>query len=266
MGAPNREIDHSDDRGRAQEGQARADADEIRSLRAQVIQLEKLASLGQLVASIVHELNNPLTSIIAYSDHLVRKAKQSGADPADVERIQRIQEAADRIRRFARDLTDFSRPATDDRAALSIQAIIERALLFCDHILDDGGVVITKVFADVPPVLGVAGQLTQVFVNLFTNAAHAMQAHEGHLDIAIAPSSSGREVVITVGDDGHGIDDAHLDRIFEPFFTTKPDGRGTGLGLSIVRDILQSHGGQIRAQPRSPKGALFTIELPAAAD
>lgn len=248
-------------RGRAAE-RAAARGAEVRGLRAQVIQSEKLASLGQIAAGIVHELNNPLTSIIAYADYLTKKARKSGGDPMDIERLGRIQEAADRILRFSRDLTDYTRPSTEERGALSIHEIVERALTFCEHVLEESGVSVTKTFADVPPVRGVAGQLTQVFVNLFTNAAHAIRGNGTRLEIAISPEASGRAVIITISDDGHGIPAEHLDLIFEPFFTTKKDGAGTGLGLSIVRDIILRHGGHIRAERRPPKGSLFTIELP----
>lgn len=249
-------------RGRTYE-RAQAQAAESRGLRAQIIQSEKLASLGQIAAGIVHELNNPLTSIIAYADYLGKKARKGGGDPMDVERLARIQEAADRILRFSRDLTDYTRPSTEERGTLSIHEVVDRALIFCEHVLEQGNITVDKAFEDVRPIHGVAGQLTQVFVNLFTNAAHAMRGQEGRLAVSITMSPSGRDVVVTICDDGHGIDAEHLDLIFEPFFTTKTDGSGTGLGLSIVRDIILRHGGHIRADRRTEKGTVFTITLPA---
>jgi C4-dicarboxylate-specific signal transduction histidine kinase len=249
-------------RGRVYE-RARTQAAELRELRAQIIQSEKLASLGQIAAGIVHELNNPLTSIIAYADYLGKKARKGGGDPMDIERLSRIQEAADRILRFSRDLTDYTRPSTEERGTLSIRDVIERALVFCEHVLEQGNITVDKLFGDVRPIRGVSGQLTQVFVNLFTNAAHAMRGDGGRLGIAIAMSASGRDVTVTISDDGHGIDAEHLALIFEPFFTTKTDGSGTGLGLSIVRDIILRHDGRIRAESRTVRGTVFTIELPA---
>jgi C4-dicarboxylate-specific signal transduction histidine kinase len=237
----------------------------LRSLRAQVIQSEKLASLGQIAAGIVHELNNPLTTIVAYSDFLRRKLASRG-DPADVERLARINEAAERILRFSRDLTAYSRPATEVPAPVPIHDVIERALVFCEHELDKTGVLIERNFGDVRPVRGVAGQLTQVFVNLFTNAAHAMRERGGLLSIATSmPRGDERDILVTVTDDGHGIDLEHRERIFEPFFTTKTDGSGTGLGLSIVRSIVLSHGGQITVDSNHPRGTVFLLELPTAA-
>jgi signal transduction histidine kinase len=120
-------------------------------------------------------------------------------------------------------------------------------------------------FGEVPPVRGVAGQLTQVFVNLFTNAAHAMREQGGLLSITTA--ITGDDLVeVTICDDGHGIEEGNLPRIFDPFFTTKTDGAGTGLGLSIVQRIVGNHGGTIRADGNSPRGTVFHVELPAAAE
>jgi signal transduction histidine kinase len=237
----------------------------MHDLRAQVIQSDKLASLGQIAAGIVHELNNPLTTIVAYSDFLRRKLVRSG-EPADVERLARINEAAERILRFSRDLTAYSRPANEVPGPVAIHDVIERALVFCEHELDKTGVSVEREFGSVRPVRGVAGQLTQVFVNLFTNAAHAMRDQGGQLSIATTMTNDVEEgIVVTITDDGHGIDEEHRPRIFDPFFTTKTDGSGTGLGLSIVRSIVQSHGGRISVEGRAPHGTVFQVELPAAA-
>jgi two-component system, NtrC family, sensor kinase len=242
----------------------RAPSPELHRLQDQVIQLEKLASLGQMVAGIVHEINNPLTSIVAYSDYLRKKGERTGSDPGDVDRLARINEAAERILRFSRDLTEYSRPRKVVPASVPIHDIIDRALVFCEHDLDQTGVMVERNFGDIHPVRGVAGQLTQVFVNLFTNAAHAMRDQGGLLTITTSMPRPG-EVEVIVTDDGHGIDQETLPKIFDPFFTTKVDGRGTGLGLSIVRSIVDNHGGRIRASGNSPKGTVFLVDLPVAA-
>ena len=228
-----------------------------------MIQTEKLASLGQIAAGIVHELNNPLTTIVAYSDFLRKKLQRSGGDAADVERLARINEAAERILRFSRDLTAYSRPANEVPAPVAIHDVIERALVFCEHELEKTGVMVERSFGEVRPVRGVAGQLTQVFVNLFTNAAHAMRGQGGLL--TITTSATEEEVEVTVSDDGHGIEAENLARIFDPFFTTKTDGSGTGLGLSIVRSIVTSHGGRISVNGHDPQGTVFLLGLPTAA-
>jgi signal transduction histidine kinase len=234
-------------------------------LRDQVIQSDKLASLGQIAAGVVHELNNPLTSILAYSDYLRRKGERAGTDPTDLDRLARINEAADRILRFSRDLIAYSRPSTERPGPVSIHDVIDRALSFCEHVLDKTGVLVERSFGDVAPVLGVASQLTQVFVNLFTNAAQAMQEEGGTLRIATAAIDDGSSVRVTIRDDGHGIHLDHLPRIFDPFFTTKTDGTGTGLGLSIVQSIIDAHGGRIRVDAGEPRGATFHVDLPVAA-
>lgn len=245
---------------------ARRRVAELCGLEAQLIHQSKLASLGQMAAGIVHELNNPLTSIIAYADYLRKKGERAGADPADVERLRRIGDAAERIQRFARDLVTFSRPGATTPSPLPIHEVIDRALLFCEHVLDQTGVRVERSFGHLPRVRGVPDQLTQVFVNLFTNAAHAMRdGGGGVLRITTAPAG-GAEVAITIADDGHGVDAAHLPRIFDPFFTTKTDGSGTGLGLSIVRNIVVAHGGRIRADGVDPHGMAFHVHLPAATD
>lgn len=234
-------------------------------LQAQVIQTEKLASLGQIVAGVVHELNNPLTSIIAYSDYLTKKL---GQDPSsnlseDAERVRRIGEAAERILKFTRDLVAYARPTGDSRGPVQIQEVIERALVFCEHEFADGQVEVERTFAEpLPMIVGIPGQLTQVFVNLFTNAAHAMGERGGVLRIAVRTADSGASLRIDVSDSGDGIPAEAMPQIFEPFFTTKTDGRGTGLGLSIVRGILDAHDGTIQVSSAPGQGTSFTLTLP----
>jgi two-component system, NtrC family, sensor kinase len=247
---------------------AEESARSIRKLQAQVIQNEKLASLGQIVAGVVHELNNPLTSIIAYSDYLKRKA--SGRAPYedqadDLERLRRIGEAAARILNFSRDLVAYARPAADVPGTVQAQEIVEKALIFCEHEFQGAKIQILREFdARLPPVRGMAGQLTQVFVNLFTNAAHAMLAEGGELRIRMHADHAHHTLTIEVSDTGTGIEEDDMPQIFEPFFTTKTDGRGTGLGLSIVRGILDTHGGTVQAASTVGEGTLFTLTLPLA--
>jgi two-component system NtrC family sensor kinase len=236
-------------------------------LQAQVIQTEKLASLGQIVAGVVHELNNPLTSIIAYSDYLTKKlARESGTSlNEDAERVRRIGEAAERILKFTRDLVAYARPTGDSRGPVSIDEVVERALVFCEHEFADGQVEIHREFADsLPSIIGIPGQLTQVFVNLFTNAAHAMGDRGGVLCIGISSADGGASLRIEISDTGNGIPAEAMPQIFEPFFTTKTDGRGTGLGLSIVRGILDAHGGTIQVSSAEGQGTSFTLTLPTA--
>lgn len=234
-------------------------------LQAQVIQTEKLASLGQIVAGVVHELNNPLTSIIAYADYLAkRSAQRPGSELSDdVERLGRISEAAERILKFTRDLVAYARPTGDTRMRFCLQDAIERSLGFCEHEFADGRVTVERAFAPrLPAIMGIAGQLTQVFVNLFTNAAHAMGEAGGTLTIRLTEADAGQSLRVEVADTGSGIPAEAMPQIFEPFFTTKSDGRGTGLGLSIVRGILDAHGGTIQVTSAPGEGTQFVLTLP----
>jgi len=247
---------------------AEESARSIRKLQAQVIQNEKLASLGQIVAGVVHELNNPLTSIIAYSDYLKRMAhSRPKYDEQDdeLERLRRIGEAAARILNFSRDLVAYARPAADVPGTVQVSEIVEKALVFCEHELQGAKMQILREFdARLPPVRGMAGQLTQVFVNLFTNAAHAMAGDGGELRIIMLADTTQQTLTVEVSDTGTGINEEDMPQIFEPFFTTKTDGRGTGLGLSIVRGILDAHGGTIHASSTLGEGTVFSLTLPLA--
>jgi len=244
---------------------ARQSSLDVQRLQAKFIQAEKLASLGQIVAGVVHELNNPLTSIVAYSDFLRKKAKTDGADAGDVERLRRIGEAAERILKFSRDLVAYARPSSDIPGPVMLHEVIEKALVFCEHEFSESSVQVSCNLSVMPPVRGIAGQLTQVFVNLFTNAAHSMNLRGGSLTISAQPQPSSDLVLVDVADEGSGIAPQDLEQIFEPFFTTKTDGRGTGLGLSIVREIVVSHGGTLTAKSIPGKGSVFTVALPLAA-
>ncbi len=243
---------------------ARGSNAELTRLQAQVIQAEKLASLGQIVAGVVHELNNPLTSIVAYSDYLVKRARERQNDE-DGERLRRIGEAAERILKFSRDLVAYARPTNEIPGPVSLSEVIDKALVFCEHEFSEGRVRVVRALADeMPPVRGIAGQLIQVFVNLFTNAAHAMTDHGGELEVRTNVRPAEDVVLVEIADQGVGIEPEALEQIFEPFFTTKTDGRGTGLGLSIVRKIITSHGGELTARSMPGRGTVFCITLPLA--
>jgi signal transduction histidine kinase len=246
---------------------AEESARSIRKLQAQVIQNEKLASLGQIVAGVVHELNNPLTSIIAYSDylkHMARTRPKYDEQEDELERLRRIGEAATRILNFSRDLVAYARPAADVPGTVRVQAIVEKALIFCEHEFQGAHISILREFDEqLPPVRGMAGQLTQVFVNLFTNAAHAMAAGGGELRIFMHADTTQHTLTVEVADTGTGIGEDDMPQIFEPFFTTKTDGKGTGLGLPIVRNIVEQHQGRIVVGSAPEGGASFTVFLPA---
>jgi two-component system NtrC family sensor kinase len=284
--------------GRRVHDRAEALESELRATRAQMVQAEKLASLGQIAAGMVHELNNPLTSIAAYTDFLLRRAVQrEGSDPDDVERLRRIAESANRMLRLTRDLVSYARPSGDIPIAVQLNVVIERALAFCEHEMADVGVVVERSFdEDIGLVRGLPEQLAQVFVNLVTNACHAMaklqdtaaprrepgSPSEGAssddtlaerrpvLLVSTARLADGSpdcrdgtpRVAVVVQDAGHGIRPEHLALVFNPFFTTKGAGRGTGLGLSIVKNIVDGHHGKIRVESDPSFGTRFILVFP----
>jgi PAS domain S-box-containing protein len=234
------------------------DVDRERQLERQVIQSEKLATIGKLAAGVVHELNNPLTSIGVYADYLVKRLEK--IDPQDAEKARRIVEGAGRIQRLTQDLVSYARPS-GERISLDVSEVLSRALSFCEHVIAQaGGRLEVSYSPSLPRVLGLRGQLEQVFINLITNACHALGEGGGAIRVSTAAAAGG--VAITVGDEGGGIADEHRAHIFEPFFTTKREGRGTGLGLSIVKNIVEAHGGSVGFES-SGAGTNFTVVLPA---
>lgn len=236
------------------------DLTRMRELERNMIQAEKLASLGQLAASVVHEINNPMTAVSTYADALYRRGQSSpNADPADVEKYKRIVDNSERVLRFTRDLVSYARPAQEKPEAIDVNAVIEKAIGFCDHVVQKHGVKVERSFAELPPFLAVRQNLVQVFVNLITNACHATPSGGR---IVVATRAEGDEAVLTVTDTGSGIAGDVQARIFEPFFSTKPDGKGTGLGLSIVQGIIKNHGGSITVSSVEGQGTTFTMRLP----
>ncbi|MHB8874642.1 MAG: GAF domain-containing sensor histidine kinase [Myxococcaceae bacterium] len=232
----------------------------MKELERRVIQAEKLASLGQFAASVVHEINNPMTAVATYADALIARSS-TDTDKADLEKYKKIRDNCERVLRFTRNLVSYSRPAQDKPVRVDVHPVIDMAVGFCDHVLVKHGVGVQKDYGEIPPIAAVPGNMVQVFVNLITNACHAMKPGG---QVHISTRAQAPDVVIVVKDLGAGIAPADLERVFEPFFTTKPDGKGTGLGLSIVRGIVENHGGAIKVHSVLGQGATFEIRLPIA--
>lgn len=236
------------------------DLTKVRDLEKRVIQAEKLASLGQLAASVVHEINNPMTAVATYADALLtRSVNNPAADPSDVIKYRKIVDNSERVLRFTRDLVSYARPAQDKAEQVDLAATIDRAIGFCEHVLTKHGLTLERSFGTVPPFLAVRQNIVQVFVNLITNACHATPRGGS---VRITTVSEGDQAVVRVADTGQGLAPEVQSRMFEPFFTTKPDGRGTGLGLSIVQGIIESHGGVISVNSTLGAGTTFVIRLP----
>lgn len=238
-----------------------------RRMERRIIQAEKLATVGQLAAGLVHELNNPLTSILAYSDYLERKAIDRGAahDDDEVERLRRIRESASRMLRFAREFVSYARPANEAKGPVVVHDVLDRAVAFCEHVLAAAGVRVERRYGrDIAAACAVGEQLVQVFVNLLTNACQAAPASDGRvvLTTSMGFGDGRRLVVVEVADNGGGIAPEHLPQVFEPFFTTKRATHGTGLGLSIVKSIVDAHDGDVRVFSDPGRGTQFVVELP----
>ena len=263
---------------------------ELQATQMQLIQREKMASVGQLVAGVAHELNNPIGFVysnVTTLEDFVRRLRamlesyRAAAVP-EAERarlqtewesrkvdyalkyldsmIQGIREGAERARKIVRDLRVFARSQDDVWQPVDIHEEIESSLTLLNHLLKDR-VTVHRKFGELPQVECVRSQMDQVFLNLLANAA---QAIAGPGAITIETRQDGGAAAISIADTGPGISPEIMGRLFDPFFTTKPVGEGTGLGLSISYEIVKKHGGEIRAESPPGGGAVFTVSLPLA--
>ena len=235
--------------------------EELRKTQEQLIQSAKLAAVGELAASVAHEINNPLTAVLVTSELLVR---QTPPGSPRLERLTDIETSALRAAKIVRQLLDLARRREPAREPLSVQEVILRSCDLLEPRLSAGRIELQTVFDPaVPLILGDRDQLTQVFINLLTNSADAMPAG-GSLTVRteLRQHEGRRYIGVSVADTGTGMDPDQLSRIFEPFFTTKAEGRGTGLGLSISLGIVRKHGGTIEAESKFGKGTTMTLKLP----
>ena len=215
--------------------------------------------MGQMIAGVAHELNNPLTAVLGVTELL----RDSANDDVSRRQLELAHRQARRAAQIVQNLLSFSRPPQPHKVCVHLSDLIQRSLQLHEHSLRTNGITLDFVpKPDLPLVMGDASQLTQVFLNLVTNAEQAIREVRSHGTIRIRLGVLGDSVLATVQDDGVGIDRQTLPKIFDPFFTTKRPGRGTGLGLSICLAILREHNGQIEAQPLPDGGSVFTVSLP----
>src|SRR5438105_1505682 len=237
------------------------DVTDLKRLEEQLIQAEKLAAMGQMLAGVAHELNNPLTAILGVTELL---RDRPGADDSTKHQLELTHRQARRAARIVQNLLEFSRPASPHKKPLDLNNLLDRTLQLQEHSLRRNNIELDfHPQADLPGIIGDANQLIQVFLNLVTNAEQAIREVRDHGRIQIRAGRTGKQITITVQDDGVGVRPEALPRIFDPFFTTKRPGGGTGLGLSICMAIVREHGGNIEAQSRPEGGAMFTVSLPA---
>jgi signal transduction histidine kinase len=235
--------------------------EEVLRQRQRLAQSERLASLGQFVAGIAHEMNNPLQGVLGHLELLMRTADR----PLRKE-LRGIYQEADRAAKIVRNLLAFSGSHQMTRRRLKVERLLSRALASRRATLKRQAIEVTREDdASLPPVSGDALMLHQAFLNVLINAEHAVASGPAprRIDIGVRADLERGIVVTTVRDTGPGIRPDVLPRIFDPFFTTKEVGRGTGLGLAITYGIVQEHGGTIQAANVAEGGAVFTIELPA---
>ncbi len=241
---------------------------ELRDTQAQLVQSEKMRSLGQLVAGVAHELNNPIGFVHAnlqLLDEYVGRLLQPDLDETRRKKTQdaiaklltRSREGTERVKQIVQDLRTFSRTDQAELQQVSLNDEIDRTLALIEGRLK--GIRVERDYGELPPVRCFAGQLNQVFLNLLMNACDAL---DGKGTIRIRTHSEGDGVQLEFEDDGPGMPAEVLSRIFEPFFTTKPVGKGTGLGLSLSHGIVARHGGEMQVTSRPGEGARFSIRLP----
>src|SRR5438552_2871670 len=238
------------------------DVTDLKRLEEQLIQAEKLAAMGQMLAGVAHELNNPLTAILGVTELL---RDRPGADDSTKRQLELTHRQARRAARIVQNLLEFSRPASPQKKPLDLNNLLERTLQLHEHSLRRNNIEVDfRLQHDLPGVVGDANQLIQVFLNLITNAEQAIREVRDSGRIQIRSGQNGNQLAVTVQDDGVGIRPEALPRIFDPFYTTKRPGGGTGLGLSICMSIIREHGGSIEAETLPAAGSAFTIYLPIA--
>jgi signal transduction histidine kinase len=230
--------------------------------QGQLIQSQKMASLGLLAAGMAHELNNPLSAVLAYTQILLQELPPGQTAEAD---LHEIEEAAFRCKKIVEDLRLFSRQSrSHENQPLDLNEVIESALRLVTHPFSLQKIQIERdLEKELPRMGGSRNRLQSVFLNLFTNAQAAMPAG-GSLRLKTRTRRKEGQLEAVVADTGVGIPAENLPRIFDPFFTTKPEGQGTGLGLSVTYGIVQEHGGTIAVESQVGRGARFTLRFPAA--
>jgi len=236
------------------------DQTEKRRLQEQLIQSEKMSAIGQLIAGVAHDLNNPLASVVGFSDFL---AEAGEVPPRLAEPLQVIRQEAERAATIVKNLLSFARRQEGERLLQPIKLILESTLqLLANQLMASRIEATLRVEPGLPDVEVNGNQIKQVFVNLINNGAQAIAetGQGGRIWVTAKRWLDG--VAVSVTDSGPGIPDEIAGRVFEPFFTTKPEGKGTGLGLSICQGILKEHGGRLTLEAKPGAGATFIVELP----
>jgi signal transduction histidine kinase len=230
---------------------------ELKSLQSQLIRSEKLAALGQLVAGVAHELNNPLTAVMGYGD-LLSDDVPSGPPR---EKLDKLVNESRRMKKIVENLLRFSRQSTMDRKSLDLAPVVKDVLTLREYYAHTHGLeIISDIRSNLPRVAVDEDQFKQILLNLINNSIDAVENMTGIKRITVRAFVRGNRAIIEVEDTGPGFKD--LNRALDPFYTTKPVGKGTGLGLSICYGIIKEHDGEIRLSNLQPRGSRVTVELP----
>jgi signal transduction histidine kinase len=239
-------------------GDLKAKMDELKTAQEQLVRSTKMAAIGELSANIAHEINNPLTSVLGYTTHLL-KTLDLPESPRKI--LGMMEQETLRVRKIIRNLLDFARQRPSWMQPEDIAVPLRETMTFVQGIADASSVAIREEYLPGPvPVNMDHNAIKQVFINIVNNALQAMP-RGGELSIRL-DASRGEDVMVEFSDSGVGITPENMNRIFEPFFSTKDNGDGTGLGLSISYRIIQNHGGRIEAESREGEGTTFRVFLP----
>ena len=232
--------------------------EDLRRTQEQLLQSEKMSAVGQLIAGVAHELNNPLTAILGYAQLL----DGAGLDHRSADYVRKLFKQAQRTHRVVQNLLSFSRQRKPQKQEVDLRRVLEETLTLREYDLKVSNISLEReIPEDVPPVLGDPHQLEQVFLNIINNALDAMLEASGNGLLKVRMFKKDTFVCVEFDDSGPGIKDTS--RIFDPFYTTKTVGKGTGLGLSICYGIVKEHGGEIVARNRDEGGATIEVRLPA---
>jgi signal transduction histidine kinase len=241
--------------------ESRRSFDTEKRLHNQLVQREKLSSLGTLVASAAHEISLPLTGVMDYSEQLW---SQAGLGPEQNALLRKIVHQAQRTRDLVGNLLSFAQQNEGEKVLVDIGQLLQRAAQILESRYSGGGIhTALSIDRELPRISGNANQLFQVFVEIIENAMDALQELGGG-SLEIAAERQGSETILRFSDTGPGLREP--ERVFDPFYTTKSVGKGTGLGLSVAYGVVRDHGGQISCQNKPEGGALFIVKFPAAAE
>jgi PAS domain S-box-containing protein len=230
----------------------------LRHAQEQLLQSEKMAAVGQLISGVAHELNNPLTAILGYSQLL---QSEDTVPPRGADYLDKLYKQAQRTHHIVQNLLSFARQHKPQRAPIQLNQILEETLALREYDMKLNNILVHRQFdPNMPVTPGDFHQLEQVFLNILNNAVDAIREKGGPGELWIRTEAVGDRLKVEFADNGPGVSNPH--RIFDPFYTTKPVGKGTGLGLSICYGIVKEHGGDIQVRNTPPRGATFTISLP----